>query len=518
MSQPAKISVELQLLTDKVLAQIKALAPKIAPALNVPATEAAKITTATDKATSAQDKLEKQTKKTTSALQKQLEEWRKLNAGGIAPGQQTNILSQKPSLGLGGPGATVNMTGRNTATPPPQTPSTAQLAAAASAAAAAAASAAKAAVLAGQRGYGMANVQARIGQFGLPTQQFPALPNGQAVQSQFQKLLPLIAAGIGSAGGPLAGAIAGVLTKLDPAVAAVTASMTALRYAAMQTADAFERARNIYAKSIQSGFGQGQTVQRQVLANVIGVSENDIYQYGYAIAQLNEKVKTAIRVISETQGVLTATAWNFQVLKENLAALWATVAAAVAPAVNRLLEFVSAMAKLATLSGVASLIANFIGQMVSGMTRLLAVLSIFPATIMAIDTAVVDGFKWMAAQVHNLFANSRIGKKLGMQTEAVPGFANTKDAFASLKEVLKAAFATSSPYKETAGTPSAFMKQLPASSWERMGLQVGAGGGANYPAQTANNTKRTANALEKLVMHLAGANSHNYAQSIPSMP
>lgn len=44
------------------------------------------------------------------------------------------------------------------------------------------------------------------------------------------------------------------------------------------------------------------------------------------------------------------------------------------------------------------------------------------------------------------------------------------------------------------------MKQMPASTWERMGLVLGGTGASNYGKQTADNTKRTAKAVEALLI------------------
>ena len=47
--------------------------------------------------------------------------------------------------------------------------------------------------------------------------------------------------------------------------------------------------------------------------------------------------------------------------------------------------------------------------------------------------------------------------------------------------------------------PQAWMKQMPASTWEHMGLQVGGGGGTDYNRQTAMNTKETNSHLKELI-------------------
>ena len=50
--------------------------------------------------------------------------------------------------------------------------------------------------------------------------------------------------------------------------------------------------------------------------------------------------------------------------------------------------------------------------------------------------------------------------------------------------------------------PISFMKQLPASSWERMGLVLG-GGGLSPAQQTAHNTKELVHEVKKLNSYVA---------------
>jgi hypothetical protein len=60
--------------------------------------------------------------------------------------------------------------------------------------------------------------------------------------------------------------------------------------------------------------------------------------------------------------------------------------------------------------------------------------------------------------------------------------------------------------------PLSFMKQLPASSWEKMGLVIGAGMGGSPASQTAHNTKSIAQDMKKLVSYVArggGAGTFN---------
>jgi hypothetical protein len=424
----------------------------------------------------------------------------------------------------------------------------------------------------------------------LPNVAFPTLPNanppGTSKHSQtingtlIRSLVGSIAGSAlaGPIGAGLGASYSGASAKFSIAIAAATAGLKLMREAIMQTLAAYERARQIYAKTVTSGFGTGMTVKRGMLAEIIGVSENDIFQFGLQIEYLNGKLSTAMRTITETQPALTATAWNFAILKENLKAIWATLAEAVAPAINRILELVSAFAKLEVLSGVVTMLGKAISFAIDSLTRLVAIAEIAPAAMMLvattlkdvvvglaltffdaakalvspmiavmklITTAISDAFQWLLTRVENHLAKSWIGKKMGIKGVEETGFEKTEAAFAAakkaasgvsfqnkfdftktkeaasaFKDVLKAAFVSQSPYKETAPKPLAYMKQMPASSWERMGLMIGGGGGTNYGQQTANHTKPVPALLAKIYAAIVAGDKFNISNpaGIPASP
>ena len=329
---------------------------------------------------------------------------------------------------------------------------------------------------------------------GLPNQAFPNLPFGgysgpkaATPGINFQAIAPLLAAAIGTGvGGPLGGAISGVLTKMNPAVAGVTAAMTALRYAAQQVNAAFERAASLYAKTLSSGgLGQNFVTRQSILASVIGVSEQQIMQYGNQIAVLNSQLALAIRTIAQTQPVLTATAWNFNVLKENLAAVWARVAAAVAPALNRLYELISAFVKLVNVSGLATAVGVAFNALITACTLLAGVGVLAASAVMLLGTALKDLIKNILTFGHS-------------------GWADTKEGFKDFKEVLKTMF-SGNGFNQGAPTVGSNTARMPASSWERMGMVIGqTGGGTNWNQKTAQGVATLVSINQKIFNALSG--------------
>jgi hypothetical protein len=157
---------------------------------------------------------------------------------------------------------------------------------------------------------------------------------------------------------------------------------------------AYERSIQIYANATMTGTGLQWGVGRSNLARVLGVSEQDVYNFGTSVVSLSEQLKTATNAVAGSTRQLTAVEQQEKIYKANQDA------------------FAAEQAR--TYSGLAYLNAKS-DVWASGM-----------------DIKIRKGF--------NDFL-----EKLGLLGPKAP-------------------------------PPAAFMKQLPASSWEKMGLVVGQGG------------------------------------------
>ncbi len=203
----------------------------------------------------------------------------------------------------------------------------------------------------------------------------------------------------------------------------------------------FDNARRLYASSLQSGLGLQFTSKRNLLANVIGVSEKEVFQFGQAIGFIGKRLDVANYSLAKTAPYLTATSYNFKILEANMHGLFATLANEAAPSLNIFADGLAKFTAAFTLFLQKDPIAKFV-------EKIGALIVLNPL--------------------------SGIGKLLG-----------GKD---------------SGP----APNPAAFMKQIHASAWERMGLVVGGiGGQRDYASQTAQNTKATASAVQLLVKKMS---------------
>ena len=301
-------------------------------------------------------------------------------------------------------------------------------------------------------------------------------------------------AGVGL-GVPGLGSIA-ALAQINPVAAAVTASLKILSAAIQMTARSAEEARRYYSKTLQSGFGTQLTIKRSLLANAIGVGENEVWQYGAAVGALNERFSHATKILSEANPVLTQLSWDASVLNADFQALKESLATSLAPAMEGFLEWLDKIAKR---------LGDFVDkgpkhpEMIPG-TR---------------ENAKKQQDDLDAA---NKFAKETLGHGPGVNPFGKDRKEWNETVIKKFDELQKIQY----PDKAAAPSPVAYMKQLPASQWEHMGFIVG-GSGTNYTRDISKNTARAADFLSKLPKEIADAlskfqkNNPNQV-GIPSMP
>lgn len=235
------------------------------------------------------------------------------------------------------------------------------------------------------------------------------------------------------------------------ALLAVGASLKLLQVAIRDTVAAYDQARKVYAHALLGGLGLNFSVGRKNIADVLGVSEKEVFQFGAAMAVLGPKLKFASDTVARTTPNLASVGWEFQVLQKNMQALFFTMANDAAPAIRKFVDGLSELVKMLTA------FYNDIKGFISGI------------------------------------ANSELTLNL---LNAIPGF-----------QQLSAFFKLASGFGHDTGaapTPQALMKQLPVSAFERMGLVIGNfGGGADYARRTAQATERTAKAVTQIAQKAA---------------
>jgi len=196
----------------------------------------------------------------------------------------------------------------------------------------------------------------------------------------------------------------------------------------------------MYSKALGSGLGIGFTTKRAVLAGVMGVAEQDVFKFGLAFQYLNPQIEWASRILARTNQNLTSVGWSFKIMDLNFKAFFADIANDAAPAVRRVSGAISDLVKAAD---------AFYNQhkKAGGVAVGAGALAAMPLTALAAFTAA-------------FLTGGR--KDLGAAPPPLP-----------------------------------WMKQLPASRWEHMGLGIGATLQSDY-------ARRTARATETLVQIAQG--------------
>ena len=294
------------------------------------------------------------------------------------------------------------------------------------------------------------------------------------------------ATGKGMVGGTLGGAAmaTGVLVG---AATVLGVALMGLKKIVSETGSEFEYARSSYAKSLMSGgLGVGFSIRRAALADILGVSEKDVFKFGLQVQYLNERLKTSTSILSQYNPTLTETGWSMKLFWQDLKAFGAVLAARapVQGAIKKIDEGTKAFAQ-----------AFQTRDMVKDMR----------------EYAKIHGFGLSEPGLKAAFKMSPEEYRSGLKFTS--GINNPLDD-------QRARFETWSAQKHRGNIPPAmaFMDQLGTSKWEKMGLVIGGGMGAqNHLRQIVVNTKKTADAVGKWASAIprSGGFSANPAYNSP---
>ena len=259
----------------------------------------------------------------------------------------------------------------------------------------------------------------------------------------------------------LGGMAAGPATALLVAAATATGlALKALTATVKQTLAAYENARQIYSKALQNGMGLQWSTKRGLLAQIMGVSEQDVFRFGAQMAYLNPKLEQASQILARTATPLTQVSWEFKVLKADLSAMFAKLATDATPAI---LHFIDALDKM------------------------------------------VKDLIWL----HDHIPQPKDKDMAGLAGFAIGG--------PMLGLLVRNAAAKDDATRSKMPSPASWMKQLPASSWEHLGLGI-AGAGGSYQKEIARSTASIARDIKTVAKHLTSPNLMNTGGGWNMMP
>lgn len=296
----------------------------------------------------------------------------------------------------------------------------------------------------------------------------------------------------------------------NPAVLSVAAALIALRKTVREVSDAFESARRTYAKQLQSGGLPGGFIQkRSALASIIGVGENEVYQFGTTVSFLNDKIRVATRTLTETNRTLTAASYGIKAMNLTFTAAWSSFASAIAPAVNKITSLITAFTEFLVVTGRLEFAGKALNLVLQGVANAVGVLMVASSALQLAFTAVIDSIQYLYQRLVNMIP--------GFKGDHSDKFKETKEGFEALKKMIDALFNKNNQIQ--APTPTVSTNRLPASAWEKMGLVIGNGPGVNYSKETARNTKEIAVAIKSFLSRpIPGGGGISQASPVYSRP
>ena len=250
---------------------------------------------------------------------------------------------------------------------------------------------------------------------------------------------------------------------------AISESLSMMKRAVDSVTDSFEKSKKLYVGGAMSGLGTRLQTQRTSIAGILGVSESDLMRFGDAYKYYSKELQGSLDIISKNARPLAETNMQWGALKVRIEAFGSSYAAAFKPAIDGFIQG--------------------LGDLIEFLTKNAGKISTIVDRIMK-----ASPLYWVA--------------KAAQMAGAASAGANPFSGLDAYKNAGKG----------QPGLPPQ-MKQLSASSWEKMGLVIGGGGAANYPKQTADNTKRTVSLLQTIATRLSSQQEgKSVFQSIPAIP
>jgi len=262
-----------------------------------------------------------------------------------------------------------------------------------------------------------------------------------------------------------------------------------------KTIQSYDDARKLYAKSLMSGLGVGFTAKRANLAEILGVDETEVLRFGAALTYLGAKLEFANEVAAKTNKELTGVGWEFKILEKNIGALWMQIASGLSPAMMAFTENLNALLVSIGKSDFVKALASAVDVALIGLNDIVGVIELVVSAFVTGLKVIGDGLAYIIAKALNLLSRvPGLGGIGGFDTDKIKQ--DMADSLNANVDLLKKVAGNWLGGDSSKGVPTAqsYMKQLPASSWEKMGLVIG-GGTNNYAQQTAKNTKDIADMM-----------------------
>lgn len=234
--------------------------------------------------------------------------------------------------------------------------------------------------------------------------------------------------------------------------------------------NAFENARKVYGKSLTSGLGVKMTTKMGVLAQVLGVSEQDVLKFGAAIAFVNPKIEEITQMLEDTNAVLAETGMNIAILKLKFEAVSAVIAARMNTTID---SFIAGMSALLDVLKDSEIFQGFVTILI----KAIQLVGIIASGIELVFGILTDSLQNLFVFINNLILKiPYLAGKLGVVKMDFVGLEKTEKKSGAVMKQWAALFGQDEKSKEKLPGVQSSMKQIAASSWEKMGLVIGGRG------------------------------------------
>jgi len=276
---------------------------------------------------------------------------------------------------------------------------------------------------------------------------------------------------------------------------AVGFSLKGLQAAISKTVKSFDDASHIYSKALMSGLGVSMTTKRGAMADIMGVSENEVYRFSNAMKYLDGKISMATDTISKNVRVLTAVSWEWKVLELNVSALSSKLAALTS---GTFMDFLQGMNLFAQTLASSAVSAEALKITLTLISDAIQVVAIALGGLVEGFQLIGDTVTWLIHLINNLIAEIPGAGKFGFKhIDTSHDFDGTVAGAMSLRK--QAEHLWNSDGSSPTGVPVAATSQkrwMNPSQWEKMGLVMGGGlGGGN---SIEKNTKETVKVLKSI--------------------
>ncbi len=282
--------------------------------------------------------------------------------------------------------------------------------------------------------------------------------------------VPMVGQAAGGSGGgqsslAVAAQVGSVITGLRAGLGLLSFAVRAATSPLRGLAEVANQARIRYVQHLQTGNGAfAYNIRNQIIGSVLGVSEVEVIKYAGAIGFLNKRLEYSTRIFTQTTPALADMSVELRAAGQDIKAFFAQITADVA-------EFTKAGSKK-------------VGGMFNSLTE-----------------------DWKFSK--KIIAAGRFANQYGVH--AIPDYDKRTIRFRKegtsdnlddphnrgITTIFERWLDKQGVGNSSLGIGNANVDRMQASPWERMGLVLGGQGAADYARQTANNTRRIADFLER---------------------